>query len=103
MMEKSSICLAHRCKTTVDARGVHSLAQTAVDLADLQAWSDAPDMAESDVGEFTSPLGSDTNSTANCEDVVAKPLPAFIAASGTLIAEVNCVSAIYLAYDVSEY
>ena len=102
MMEHATVCLAHRCKTAVDACGVHSLAQTAVDLADLQAWGDAPDVTESDVGELASPLSGDTNSTANRHDVVAKPLPAFVASSGTLVAAVNGVSAIYLSDDVSE-
>ena len=101
-MEDSTECLCTGNNAAVDACGVHPLAQAAVYLADLQAWGDAPDVTESDVGEFTSPLGGDTNSAANRHDVVAKPLPAFIASGGTLVAAVNGVSAIYLSDDVSE-
>ena len=60
-------------------------------------------MAESDVGELTPPLGGDTNSATYRHDVVAKPLPAFVAASGTFVAAVNGMSAIYLANDVNEH
>ena len=101
-MEYATARLRTGSETTVDACGPHSLTQAAVDLADLQARGYAPDMTESNVSELASPLSSDAKSAANRHDVVAKPLPAFIASSGTLVAAVNCVSAIYLADDVSE-
>ena len=102
MVEDSSIRLGAGCNAAVDACGVHSLTKAAVDLADLQAWGDAPDVTESDVGELTTPFGSDANPAANRHDVVAKPLPTFVASSGTFVATVNSVSAIYLADDVNE-
>ena len=101
-MEDSTARLCTGNNAAVDTGCVDPLAEGAVDLADLQAWGDDPDVIESDVGEFTTPLGGDTNSTANREDVVAKPLPAFVASSGTLVTAVYGVSAIYLADDVSE-
>ena len=103
MVETSSERLADRHDTAVDACRVHSLVQSAVDFADLQARRNDPDMAEGDVGELTAPLCCDTNSAANREDVVAEPLPARVTSGGTLVAAVNGVSAIYLTDDVSKY
>ena len=102
MVEHATARLHTGSETAVDTCGPHSLAESTVDLADLQAWGDAPDVTESDVGELASPLSGDTKSAAYRHDVVTKPLPAFVASSGTLIAEVNGVSAIYLSDDVSE-
>ena len=101
-MEDSTERLCAGNNAAVDTSCVHPLAQTTVDLADLQAWSDAPDVTESDVSELASPLGGDTNSAAYRHDVVAKPLPAFVTSGGTLVATVNGVSAIYLSDDVSK-
>ena len=100
VMEHSTTRLEAWCKTAVDAGSVDPLAQATVDLADLQAWRDDPDMPESDVGELASPLSCYANRKAYREDVVEESLPAFETSAGTLVAAVNGVSAFYLTNDV---
>ena len=101
-MEHSTTRLETRCKAAVDTCGVDPLAQTAVNFADLQAWWDDPDVIEGDVGELASPLSCYANWKAYRKDVVEESFPARETSSGTLVAAVNGVSAIYLTDDVSE-
>ena len=101
-METTTESLKTRCKAAVDTGSVDPLAQTAVDLTDLQAWRDDPDMIESYVGELASPLSCYANRTAYRHDVVEESLPAFETSSGTLVTAVNGVSAFYFADDVDK-
>ena len=102
-MEAATARLKARNKHAVDARGVDSLAQTAVDFADLQAWRDDPDVHEGNVGKFASPLGGDANCAPKGHDVVEESLPAREAAVCAAIATVNGVGAFHLTDDVCEY
>ena len=102
VMEAATARFEARNKHAVDARGVDSLAQAAVDLADLQAWRDDPDVPEGNVGELASPLSCYANRTAYRHDVVEESLPAFETSGSTLVAAVNGVSAFYLTDDICE-
>ena len=102
VMETTTASLEARNKHAIDARGIDSLAQAAVDLADLKAWRDDPDVPESNVGELAPPLSCYANRTADRHDVVEESLPAFETSGGTLVAAVNGVSAFYFADDINE-
>jgi len=47
-----------------------SLADTAVDFEQLQAWSDTPDVVEGGQSELAPPFGGDTDTTADCGEFV---------------------------------
>jgi hypothetical protein len=61
-MEYRSTSLATRYNTTVHNVGVDSLADTTIHFKDLHERRDDPYMPESNVGKFTSPFSSDTDS-----------------------------------------
>jgi len=60
----------------MDAHSVDLLETSAVELEALEAWGDEPDMNEGDVGELTSPLSGDTDSTAEGHEQITEFLAA---------------------------
>jgi len=60
----------------VDAHAVQLLETSAVELQDLEAGSDVPDMNEGDVRELTAPLGGDADTAQEGHDHVAEALAA---------------------------
>jgi len=54
----------------VDAHSVQLLATTAVDLADLEAGRDVPDVDEGDLAELAAPLHGDADAVEECEQHV---------------------------------
>jgi hypothetical protein len=75
MMEYSSNGLVARSAATVDTRGVDSLANSTVDFTRFQAWCYEPNMVESDVGKFATPLHSNATTTTEGQQLVANALP----------------------------
>jgi hypothetical protein len=76
-MEYRSTSLATRYNTTVHNVGVDSLTNTTIHFKDLHERWDDPNMPESNVGKFTSPFSSDTDSIKCGHDDVAQSLPQF--------------------------
>jgi len=66
----------------VDAHAVQLLQTSAVELQDLEARRDVPDVDEADVSELTAPLGSDADAAEESVDHVAQVLPAVEALVG---------------------
>jgi hypothetical protein len=102
MMEYSSKRFVARSTATVDTRGVDSLANSTVDFTRFQAWCYEPNMVESDVSKFATPLHSNTATATKGQQLVAKALPALKARVGQLEAEVDTVGAIWFSDDVIE-
>ena len=74
-MEYGSNCDAQRLNVAVDALGVYVLAETAVDLENLQHGSEVPDMNERKQSEPATKLGGNATATEQGHDLVAAPLP----------------------------
>ena len=69
-------------QAAVDAHSVHLLATAAVDLQDLEARSDVPDVDEGDLCELHSPLHGDADAAEESVDHVAQVLAAVEALVG---------------------
>jgi len=89
-------------QAAVDAHAVQFLATSAVELENLEAWGDHPDVAEGDVGELTAPLGGDADSAAEGHEHVAQIFPAVEAFVGELPHAVHRVGALGLGEEVLE-
>ena len=73
-MEEQTAGFTDRIQAAVDAQSVHLLATSAVDLQDLEARSDVPDVNEGDVCELYSPLHGDADAKKQGVDHVAQVL-----------------------------
>lgn len=60
----------------MDAHSVEFLQTSTVELEDLEAWGDVPDVCEGNVGELAAPLSSNADTTAEGHDGVAQGLAA---------------------------
>ena len=76
-MEYRSTSLATRYNTTVHKVGVDSLTDTTIHFKDLHERWDDPNMPEGNVGKFTSPFSSDTDSIKCSHKDVTQSLPQF--------------------------
>lgn len=74
--EELTAALADGVQAAVDAHAVQLLQTAAVELEDLEAWGDVPDVAEGNLGKLAAPLSSHADSTAQGHEHVA----AFLAA-----------------------
>ena len=81
-MEEQTTSFAEGIQAAVDAHSVHLLAASAVDLQDLEARSDVPDVVEGDFGELHSPLHGDADTAEESVDHVAQVLAAVEAPVG---------------------
>jgi len=86
----------------VDAHSVQFLATSAVELEDLEAWGDKPDVPESDVGELTAPLSGDADTAAEGHEHVADIFPAVEAFVGELPHAVHGVGSLGLGEEILE-
>ena len=68
--------LAEWVQAAMDAHAVQLLAAAAVELEDLEARGDHPDVGEGDVSELTAPLHGDADAAAGGHDHVAEVLAA---------------------------
>jgi len=84
------------------AQTVQLLQTAAVDLQDLEAGSDVPDMDEGDFSELHAPLHGDTDSVQQSVDHVAEVLAAVEAAVGVGPHAVHGADALRLREDVLE-
>ena len=81
-MEEQTAGFTERIQAAVDAHSVQLLAASAVDLQDLEARSDVPDVGEGDVCELAAPLQGDADAAEESVDHVAQVLPAVEALVG---------------------
>ena len=72
--EKQTAGFTDRIHAAVDAQSVNLLAASAVDLQDLEARSDVPDVVEGDLCELYSPLHGDADAAEESVDHVAQVL-----------------------------
>jgi len=75
-VEELTTSLAEWIQATSDAHSVDLLETSAVELEDLEAWGDVPDVTESDLSEFTAPFSGHADSTAEGHQHVAAVLAA---------------------------
>ena len=75
-MEEQTAGFTKRIQAAVDAHSVQLLAASAVDLQDLEARSDVPDMGEGDVTELAAPLHGDADAAEESVDHVTQVLAA---------------------------
>lgn len=102
-MEQLTAALADWIQAAVDAHAVQLLKTSAVELEDLEAWGDVPDMAEGNLGELTAPLGGQTDSTAQGHDHVAAFLAAVEAFVGVGPDAVHGVGTLGFSEDILEH
>ena len=81
-MEEQTAGFTDRIQAAVDAQSVHLLATSAVDLQDLEARSDVPDVPKGDLCELHSPLHGDADAAEESVDHVAEVLAAVEALVG---------------------
>jgi len=102
VLEADRHCFAEGIQAAVDAHSVQLLATSAVELEDLEAWCDVPDVDEGDMGELAAPFHSDTDAAAEGHDGVAKVLAAVEASVGVLPHAVHGVGSFGLSQDIFE-
>ena len=82
-MEEQTAGFTERIQAAVDAHSVQLLAASAVDLQDLEARSDVPDVGEGDVCELAAPLHGNADAAEESADHVAQVLAAVEAHVGS--------------------
>ena len=75
-VEDHSAGFTERIQAAVDAHSVQLLAASAVDLQDLEARSDVPDVHEGDVCELAAPFHGDADAAEESADHVAQAFAA---------------------------
>lgn len=91
-----------RIQTTVDAHSVQFLTTAAVELKDLVAWRDLPDVTEGDLGKLAAPLSSNADAAAEGHQHVAAVLAAVEAFVGVAPHAVDGVDSLGLSEDILE-
>ena len=81
-VEEQTAGFTERIQAAVDAHSVQLLAASAVDLQDLEARSDVPDVGEGDVTELAAPLHGNADAAEESVDRVAQVLAAVEARVG---------------------
>jgi len=101
-VEEQATGLAQGVEAAVDAHPVQLLAAAAVDLADLEAGRDVPDVEESNVSEIAAPLHGDADAVEEREQHVGDVLAQVEALVGAGPHAVHGVRALGLGEDVLE-
>jgi len=101
-VEEHTATLTEWIQAAVDAHAVQLLKTSAVELKDLEAWCDIPDMAEGNLSEFAAPLSSDADAAAEGHQHVAAVLAAVEAFVGVGPHAVNGVGTLGLSEDILE-
>jgi len=101
-MEEHTAALAEWVETAVDAHAVQLLQAAAVELQDLEAGRDVPDVDEGDVGELAAPLHGQADTAEQGHDHVAQALAALEALVGVAPHAVNGVDALGLSQHIFE-
>jgi len=86
----------------MDAETVQFLETSAVEFQALEAWGDEPDVNEGDIGELTSPLSGDADSTAEGHEEIAHFLAAVEAFVGVVPDALHGVVALRFGEDIFE-
>ena len=81
-MENETAGFTERIQAAVDAHSVQLLAASAVDLQDLEARSDVPDVGEGDLCELAAPLHGNADAAEESADHVTQVLAAVEALVG---------------------
>lgn len=102
MMEDSTTRFEAWRHAAVDAHSIETLANPAVDLKPLEAWSNVPDVVEGDVGKLTAPLCGDAATETQGQKFVAEVFPEVKAGVGQFPDAVNTVGTVRLAENVVE-
>jgi len=89
-----STCSAYWLKTAVNTLSVALLDAPTVDVEELEAWCEVPDVVEADFSELATPAGGDADSAEDGGDLVAAALPEVEAAVGELPHAVDAVGAL---------
>jgi len=69
-VEKQSACHTNRFKAAADTLSPDLLEAATVDVQQLEARREAPDMEEGSVSELAAPVGGDEHATKDGPDVV---------------------------------
>jgi len=101
-VEEHAASLAEWIQAAVDAHAVQFLETSAVELKDLEAWCNVPDVAERDFRKLAAPLGSDADATAEGHQHVAAVLAAVEALVGVAPDALHGVGAFRLGEDILE-
>jgi len=81
-VEEQTAGFTERIQAAVDTHSVQLLAASAVDLQDLEARSDVPDVGEGNLCEFAAPFHGDADAAEESVDHVAQVLAAVEALVG---------------------
>jgi len=100
--EEKATCFAARVEAAVHAHSVQLLAAAAVDLQNLEAGCDVPDVDEGDVAKLTTPLHGDADAIEEGEDHVGEVLTAVEAFVGQAPHAVHRVGTLGLGEDIFE-
>jgi len=100
--EEKATGFAARVEAAVHAHSVQLLAATAVDLQNLEAWRDVPDVDKGDVPKLAAPLHGDADAVEEGEDHVGQVLAAVEAFVAAAPHAVHGVGALRLGEDVLE-
>ncbi|GFO29059.1 hypothetical protein PoB_005556400 [Plakobranchus ocellatus] len=101
-MEELAAGLTAWIQAAMDAHAVEFLQTSTVELQNLEARRDVPDVCEGDVGELTAPLGGDADTTTQGHDGVAQALTAVEAFVRVRPDAVHRVSAFRFSQDILE-
>ena len=101
-VEEQTAGFTDRITAAVDAHSVDLLAASAVDLQDLEARSDVPDVVEGDLCELHSPLHGDADAAEESVDHIAQVLAAVEALVGVGPHAVHGVSALWFRQNIFE-
>jgi len=86
----------------MDAHTVEPLATSTVELKDLEAWCNKPDMNKGNVSKLTSPFTGKADTTTQGQDHVTKILAAVEAFVGVAPYTVHGVNTLRLSEDILE-
>jgi len=100
--ETQTTGFADGVEAAVHAETIQLLAAAAVDLQNLEAWRDVPDVDEGDVAELATPLHGDADAIEEGEDHVGEVLAAVEAFVGQAPHAVHRVGTLGLGEDIFE-
>jgi len=101
-VEQHTAALTEWIQAAVDAHAVQLLETSAVELEDLEAGSDVPDVTEGYLGELAAPLSRNADSTAEGHQHVAAVFAAVEAFVGVGPHAVHGVGSLGLSEDILE-
>jgi len=101
-VEECTTCFTHRYYAATQTCLKDFLAYIAVEIADLQARGNVPNVQKGNIGELTSPASGNADSTEECAELVAESHPAVEACVGKFPDTVHTVCSFRLSEDILE-